>query len=95
MGSVLAGALMIAISILLVTHFYFSFTSHTSIESGMLMDFNPYFESNLSEEENRNYATEQEGRSCLNRLLYFSRKNFYQMCGTKVFYWLLPLRTPK
>lgn len=58
MGSVLALALTIAITILLVTHFYFSFTSHTSIESGMLMDFNPYFESNLSEEENRNYATE-------------------------------------
>ena len=44
-ASLLATVLMLSVSILLVTHLYFIFTSMTSIESGALMGLNPFFES--------------------------------------------------
>jgi len=43
-ASLLAAVLLLSVSILLVTHFYFIFTSMTSIESGALMGLNPFFE---------------------------------------------------
>lgn len=43
MGSVLALSLAAAITLLLVTHLFFTFASQTSVESGMLIDFNPFF----------------------------------------------------
>lgn len=59
MACILAAALTVAISVLLVTHFFFAFTSQTSVESATLMENNPYFESNLSEEANRDYVSTQ------------------------------------
>ena len=59
MACILSGALTVAISVLLVTHFYFALTSQSSVESANLMENNPYFESNLSEEANRDYVSTQ------------------------------------
>jgi len=46
MASILSASLTVALNILLWTHLYFTFTSMTSVESGALMDFNPFFQSN-------------------------------------------------
>ena len=48
MAACLASALIIALVILLVNHLYFTWTSMSSVESGGLMDFNPFFEPNSS-----------------------------------------------
>ena len=45
MASILSASLTVALNILLWTHLYFTFTSMSSVESGALMDFNPFFES--------------------------------------------------
>lgn len=93
MGSVLAAALVLAIGLLLATHSYFTWTSQSSIESGSLISFNPFFErqkpkslAGLLEEK------EKVGSVC--RFLTVSRKNFYQVAGTHPLYWFLPLYTP-
>ena len=56
---ILSGALTVAIAVLLVTHAFFALTSQTSVESATLMENNPFFESNLSEEANRDYVSTQ------------------------------------
>ena len=43
MASILSIALCIAISLLLFTHLFFIFSSQSSIESGRLQDYNPFF----------------------------------------------------
>ena len=44
MAAALSTALIVALTILLVTHIYFTWTSMSSVESAGLMDFNPFFE---------------------------------------------------
>jgi len=43
MASILSVALSIAIALLLFTHLYFTFSAQSSIESGRLSEFNPFF----------------------------------------------------
>lgn len=72
MASALSGGLTIAIMILLITHLYFVFSSNSSVESGGLMDLNPFFEpmTPISYEE---YMTQ----TCMQKVTYISRKNFF------------------
>ena len=89
MASVLALSLTIAILILLLMHFYMIFTNMCSVESGSLAPWNPFFDS-----YDGTYEQNLQG-GFYNKSFNFSRKNFYQVFGTKPLYWYLPLATPK
>jgi len=81
MSSMLAATMSLAVLILLISHIYFVFTSSCSVEAGFLAFFNPFYES---------YDSEKKG--CLKS---FSRRNFYQIFGTKPVYWFFPINTPE
>ena len=93
MASVLSVALVFAISLLLVSHAYFTWTSQSSIESGSLMSFNPFFE-RRNPKSLAGLLEEKEKVSSVCRFLTVSRKNFFQVAGTHPLYWFLPLYTP-
>jgi hypothetical protein len=46
MSVILSVSLVIGILILLITHLYFIFNAQSTIESGELSDFNPFYEGN-------------------------------------------------
>lgn len=52
LGSTLPTVLFLAISMLLITHLYFTFASQCSVEAQTLQMFNPFFEDGNDEEEN-------------------------------------------
>jgi hypothetical protein len=71
MASVLSVSLCVAIGILLLTHLYMVYSNQSSVESGSLMPFNPFFDSH-----DGSYSENLEG-GCCDRTFNFSRNNFY------------------
>jgi hypothetical protein len=71
LASVLSVSLSIAIGILLLTHLYMIWTNQGSVESGILMSYNPFFDSH-----DGLYYQNLQG-NCANRTFNFSRNNFY------------------
>ena len=70
MSAVLSGALIIALNVLLWSHIYFTYSSLSSVESSQLLDFNPFFESNIHAERARiNYHKK--------KMFVFSKLNMY------------------
>ena len=89
LSSTFSAALVLAIGGLLALHGYFAFSSESTLESDALSDFNPFFESNLPKNEEIQLLKKPRG-CCV-----VSRKNFYQVFGTKPIYWFLPLYVPQ
>ena len=89
MASVLSISLFIAIGILLATHLYMVWANQCSVESGILMSYNPFFDS-----YDGSYPHNLDS-GCKNRAFNFSRYIFYQVFGTSPLYWYLPIKTPE
>lgn len=90
--SVLSVTLSISISILMGTHVFFLFTNQSSVESGALMMFNPFFE--VKHQHDEPSLKEYLKMSVCSRMRQFSVNNFYQHCGTHKLYWFFPIQIP-
>ena len=93
MASILSVALSIAIAFLLLTHLFFAFTASSTIESGKLQLYNPFFQS-VENGTKRTYEANLRSNSLCKQICNFSRVNFYQLFGTNLKYWFLPIKTP-